>query len=223
MTHYIDLVTTADYTETVSTYRADLDLSVRAAKDETALAEVAALRQECLHALLAAGLTSDEMTEGGGQAWQPWYWRKKERVGQEASLRVLLEVDDMARLQKALAALEPLFENARRTLSVSMRQPEFVAADGARQAAEHAAVTGARERADRLAAAAGVRVVGVAELEELGVARSRTGAHGDEEWRGARMMVAGAAVLEEGGEDISLEAASRTVTVRFRVRFATQP
>lgn len=223
MDHYIDVVGHAEYIEQATTFRADLDLSVRAAKDETALAEVAELRQNCLRALLASGIRPAEMTEGGGQAWQPWYWRKKEKVGQEASLRVLLEVDDMARLQRGLAALEPLFGSVRRTLSVSMRRPEFAAADGARRRAEQAAIADARALAEALAATAAVRIVGVAQVEQLDVLRSRSGAHGDEEFRGVAVAAAAAFSLVEGGDDVPLEAPSRQVGVRFRVRFATQP
>ena len=222
MDQYIDVVGQAEYKETVGTYRADLDLTVRAAKNETAMAEVADLRQACLRALLAAGLTGEEMSEGGGQAYQPWYWRRKDKVGQEASLRVLLAVDDMVRLQKALAALEPLFtDQARRVLSVGMR-PEFAPTADARAAAEQEAIADARSRAERLASAAKVRILGAAQVEQLDVTRSRTGMHGDEDWRGFMVGAAAAGGLAEAEADVPLDAASRTTTVRFRVRFATQ-
>lgn len=216
MDRFIEVVGVADVTETVTEYRADVTLQVRAAHVETAIKEVAELRSECIRRLRDAGLTEGELLEGGSQVWRPWFWKKK--PGQEASQKLLVSCTDMHRLMQALGSLESLFENQRYTLSVSMRSPLFSTDVSARRDAEQAAIADAETKARNVASRAGLRVSGVIEMEELDVKVSRSGVYGDQDWMGVARAAGPAA---EDGDVI--EAANRVSRVRYRVRFSAEP
>jgi hypothetical protein len=217
MDNYIEIAGQAWLVEQVEEYRADLTLTVRAAQADTALSEGAGLRDQCIRTLRDAGIGQDEMSEGGKEVWRPWYWKKKE-VGQESAFKILLACPDAGRLYAALDALQPLFANARYTLTVSMRKPQFGEAEGAREEAQTAAIGDARAKASLLAAAAGVRLGAVCQVEELDTMTGRSGSYGDQDW-GAYPMAAGAA---GGGDEPAfdeLKGATRKSRIRFRVRF----
>ncbi|MFS2050517.1 SIMPL domain-containing protein, partial [Variovorax sp. CT11-76] len=138
MDTYIEVAGQGDIAETVVEQRAALTLTVKASKAEAAFEEATRLRNDTIRALKAAGLGSDEISEGGRDTWQPWYRRKS--AGQEVSHRVLLRCRDTQRLYLAIDALQPLFENARHSLSVDMLQPRFDASAEAESAARAAAI-----------------------------------------------------------------------------------
>src|SRR5215470_8730003 len=125
MDPFIEVVGQGTLTEKVAEYRMDLSVTVRAAQGDVALKEATELRSRCIRTLKESGIKDRELTEGGGQVWRPWFWKKK--PGQEASHKILIACPDWDRLFKALGALEPLFDNQRCSLSVSMRQPKFEA------------------------------------------------------------------------------------------------
>ena len=216
MDRFIEVVGTGTLTESISEYQADVTLQVRAAQAETAINEVMELRSECIRRLREAGLSDLELREGGAEVWRPWFWKKK--PGQEASQKLLITCDDMPRLMRALGALEPLFENQRYSLSVSMGRPTFRVDVTARREAEREAVADAEDKAANVAVASGLKLAGVIELEELDVKTSRSGAYGD--LGGFYAAAAGGAA---GASDEPLEAATRSSAIRFRVRFAAEP
>lgn len=217
MNRFIEVVGIGTLTESVVEYRADVSLQVRAAQVETAIKEVADLRSDCIRRLGEAGLTDSELLEGGAEVWRPWFWKKK--AGQEASQKLLISCGDVQCLMRALGALEPLFENQRYSLSVSMRRPLFQADASARREAERAAIEDAAVKARNAAACAGLLLGGVIELEELDVKVSRSGVYGDQDWMGISV----AAGASSAGGDEPLEAASRSSSIRFRVRYAAEP
>jgi uncharacterized protein YggE len=215
MDSFIETRGEASLIEGVVEYNADLSVTVRAAQVETALTEVEELRNRCIRGLREAGLGDSELKEGAGEVWRPWFWKKK--AGQEVSRKILITCSDANRLYRALAALEPLFASQRYVLSVSMRAPRFDAAPERRASVQAAAVDDARSKAEVVARAAGIALGPVLQIEEIEDRVGRSGAYGDEDWRG---FAAGgmAAAAEEGPEII--EGATRTRTVRFRVRFS---
>lgn len=221
MEHFIEVTGSSELTEEVSDHRADLNITVRAAELETALTEATNLRQHCIAALLASGLSDSELREGGSETWRPWYWKKK--VGQEASHKILISCRDIQRLHKGLAALEPLFNHQRYSLSVSMRKPTFSASDENRNQARRSAIRHASEKAAVLAEEARIVLQHVIQIEELGSTSTGTGMYGDEDWRSVMMAGSAAASLNEDDAEISLDNPMRTSTVRFRVRFACSP
>jgi uncharacterized protein YggE len=216
LSNYVEVVGIGTLVESIAEYRADVTLQVRAAHAETAIREVTDLRNECIRQLRQSGIQDGELKEGGSEVWRPWFWKKK--PGQEASQKLLVACDDMQRLMSALGSLEPLFENQRFSLSVSMGRPVFKVEDAARRAAERQAIGEARAKAINIAEMANLKLGGVIEVEELAASVSRSGVFGDQDW-GMAAMGAGAAVSDEGE---SLEAATRSTTVKFRVRFAVE-
>jgi len=216
---FIEVIGQGTLTEKVVEYRADLSVAVRAARGDAALEEAIELRSRCIRTLKESGIKSSELTEGGGEVWQAWFWKKK--PGQEVSHKVLIACPDRDRLFKALGALEPLFDNQRSSLSVSMRQPKFEAMSDARSIAMSGAIAHAKSSAEIIAREAGLRVTGVTQVEELDQRKDRSGAYGDEDWRGAYAVAGSAAApFEEAPEPI--DAAVRQIVVRYRVRFSVQ-
>ncbi len=155
METYIQVAGQGQLVETVVEQRATLTITVKASKTEVALAEAGSLRNDAIRALKNAGLRPDEISEGGREAWQPWY--RKRSTGQEVSQRVLVACRETRRLYQALDALQPLFENARYTLNVDMQQPRFEAPEGGEATARAAAIQQARTNALALAQEAGGR------------------------------------------------------------------
>ncbi|OKH43400.1 hypothetical protein NIES2101_30570 [Calothrix sp. HK-06] len=68
MESYIEVVGESSYTKIVQEYVADINLSVRAVKSETAFDEVMVLRNRCIETLLSSGLEHSELQEGGAEA-----------------------------------------------------------------------------------------------------------------------------------------------------------
>lgn len=214
MDTYIEVAGQGDIAETVVEQRAALTLTVKASKAEAAFEEATRLRNDTIRALKAAGLGSDEISEGGRDTWQPWYRRKS--AGQEVSHRVLLRCRDTQRLYLAIDALQPLFENARHSLSVDMLQPRFDASAEAESAARAAAIQQARARAQVIAREAGVSLGSVAQVEKLGADAERTGSYGDYGFA----MAAAAPLAASAADDFeAIDGASRVRRLRFRVRF----
>ena len=218
MDSYIEVTGQSSLVEQVTTYRADLSLSVRAAQADTAISEAGALRDDCIRVLKSSGIDPDEMSEGGNTIWQPWFW-KKSKPGQERAFKILIACSDAKRLYTALDALQPIFEHQRYTLSVSTLKPQFEASDAERTAAHAAALADARAKAQLIASESGVRLSFISQVEELGTAVGRSGAYGDEDW-GYGMRAAGGG---SGGDEepvyVELEGAKRISKIRYRVRF----
>ncbi|RQO53816.1 hypothetical protein DBV14_13650 [Variovorax sp. KBW07] len=217
METYIQVSGEGQLIETVFEQRAALTLTVKASKAEVAMSEATSLRNATIRTLKDAGLTPEEISEGGREAWQPWF-RKRNSVGQEASHRVLVSCRETRRLYLALDALQPLFENARYTLAVDMQQPRFEAPEGAEAAAQVAAVQQARAKAQAIAREAGATLGAVAQIEELGSQAENSGAYGDHTWgfAAAASMSPGGGAADEFEE---LGGATRKRTLRYRVRF----
>jgi uncharacterized protein YggE len=217
MDPFVEVIGRGTLTEKVTEYRADLSVTVRAAQGDAALMEANELRDRCIRTLKESGIKGSELTEGGGQVWRPWFWKKK--PGQEVSHKVLIACPDRDRLFKALGALEPLFDNQRSSLLVSMRQPKFEATSGEWSTALSSAITDAKSSAVIIAHEAGLRIMGVTQVEELDQRKERSGAYGDENWHGA-YAIARAGTSEEA--PASIDAAVRQIVVRYRVRFSVE-
>jgi hypothetical protein len=170
MDPFIEVIGQGTLTEKVVEYRMDLSVTVRAVQGDAALKEATELRNRCIRTLKESGIRGGELTEGGGQAL---FWKKK--PGQEVSHKILIACPDRDRLFKALGALEPLFDNQRFSLIVSMRQPKFEAISNERSIAMSGAITDAKSSAGIIAHEASLRVTGVIQVEELDQRRERSG------------------------------------------------
>jgi hypothetical protein len=140
------------------------------------------------------------------------------KPGQEASRKILISCNDATRLFVALGSLEQIFSNKRYSLSVTMLEPKFDSEPKALADAQASAVENARRKAEAVAGTAGIRLGSVIQIEEIDTRTGRSGMYGDEEWRGT--LAAGGSRLAVGEEGERLMPATRTKTVRYRIRFA---
>jgi uncharacterized protein YggE len=229
MDRYVEVIGEGQFIETASLFIAEVTLEVRAGKDETALREVADLCAECLAILREAGIADDEIVEGGTDVRRPWYWKKQ--VGQNAARKVIIKVPDFGRLNRALEQLEPLQSRnkERRTISVTMRQPEFEDSADRKATAVAQAFDEAKAKALRLVAAMNCRLGRPLHVEEGGWARRNSGFSGDEDWGGdySRFAMGGGIMMAAAGGPASeperdLLRPTRTIFVKCRVRFAIE-
>lgn len=226
MDRYIEVIGEGQFIETATKFIAEVMLEVRASKDETAMRELAEFWAEALAILREAGISDDEIIEGGADFHRPWYWKKK--VGQSALRKIILKVSDADRLHRALEQLEPLQSRnkERKTIGIEMRQPVFEDSDEAKSAVLARAFQDAKAKASRLAAAMDCTLGQPLEAEEGGWSKRNSGFSGDEDWWGDKsrfpmaggVMLAGAAAPSEPAP--SLQRPTRTIFVKCRVRFA---
>ena len=217
MDRYIEVIGEGSFNETASRFIAEVTLEVRAAKDETALRDVAEFCNDAVAILRDAGLADEELTEGGTDFRRPWYWKKQ--VGQNASRKLILKVSDFGRLVRALELLERLQSRnkERKTISVDMRQPEF--ADS----------VDAKAKATQLVSSMNCRLGMPLQVEEGTHAKRNSGFSGDEDWGGdySRFAMGGGVVLAAAAgaasqPDPDLQHPTRTIFVKCRVRFAIE-
>lgn len=229
MERYIEVIGEGHFIETACRFIAEVSLEVRAAKDDTAYAEVGELARDAAAILREAGLTENEMVEGGSDVQRPWYWKKKQ-IGQTAIRKLILKASDFSRLNRALEKLEPLQSRnkERRTIAVNMRQPEFEAGGEAKAVALKTAFLDAQKKATTLAGQMGCALGPVISVEEGGWAKRSSGFSGDEDWwgdssrfaMGGGVVMAGGAAASPEEPDLELQKPTRSVYVKCRVRFA---
>lgn len=225
MERYSEVIGEGKFLETASRFVTEITLEVRAAKDETALREVAEIRTEAIEVLREAGIADEEFVEGGADFYRPWY--RKKQVGQNAARKIILKVTDYGRLTQALERLEPLQSRnkERRTVSISMRQPEFEDSVDAKATALAQAFEDAKLKALRVAAAMNFNLGPAIHLEEGGWAKRNSGFSGDEDWFGddSRFGAAGGAIMLAAGAaaepEPELQRPTRSIFVKCRVRF----
>jgi uncharacterized protein YggE len=181
MDYFIEVEGTASAEERLVEHRAVLTLHVRAPQLEGAITQAAELRDQCIRTLLEAGLEKSELTEGGAELSRTWWWRNK-NVGQEASHKILMSCANSARMHKALGALEPLFQDKRNSLDVSMLSPTFDFPAEVREGCQRDALDDAKTKAAVLADAAGVDLGDIVQIQELSTSHTRSGAYGDQDW-----------------------------------------
>jgi uncharacterized protein YggE len=228
MDRYIEVIGEGEFIETAARFITQIDLTVRAAKDETALKEVAELGHDVLVSLRKSGIYDDEIVEGGTDYYQPWYWKKQ--VGQTAARKIILKVTDFTRLNQALTDLEPLQSRhkERKTIAIDMRQPEFETSSETKALALAAAFEDAKVKALRLAAAMNCQIGNPIHVEEGGWSKRNSGFSGDYDWdgdgdrfaRSGYALMMGGAIAEEPESAPELQRPTRTIFVKCRVRFS---
>ena len=230
MDRYVEVIGEGEFEETAVRFVADVVLEVRAAKDETAVRELAELWSAALAALQEAGIHDEEMIEGGTDVHRPWYWKKK--VGQNVTRKIRLKVPDFSRLNGALDRLEPLQSRHmdRKTISVDMRQPEFEDSNDARSLVLARAYEDAKSKAIRLASAMNCVLGEPIHVEEGGWTKRNSGFSGDEDWGGDSSRFAWGSIALAGPAaagapmgstpEPELQRPSRTIFAKCRVRFS---
>ena len=222
MKPYIEVIGQSKFIQTVQEYIADINIIVRATKSETAMNEVMSLRNSCIETLILNGLKESELKEGGVERWRDWFARRKQKVGQEASQKIIICCSDIARLILALSALEPLFDNQRYTFTINMRQPIFSANLEIQEKARSEAIQNAFSHAELLAKSANIKIKDVSQIEEISDITGSSGVYGDAIGGGWMMM----GLAEDSSSDdesyANLDNATRQIKVRYRVRFSVK-
>lgn len=222
---YIEVVGEGRFEERPSRFVAAITVQVRAGKGAAALDELDEFWRAVVSTLRQAGLTDDEIVEGGTSYFHPWYSKKKsERFGVR---KVILKVRDFGRMNAALAELEPLQSGERKSIAVNMRQPDFDAGVEEKAAAFESAFAEAHSKAARLAQLAGVELGPVIHIEEGRSGRRGSGFSGDEDWGGdsdrfgpsTGVVMLGAPGSADDESEFNLQTATRSVFVKCRVRF----
>lgn len=77
MDEYIEVIGSSAVVEVLVEHRVALTLTVRAPQAENVVEHAASLRDECVQALLRSGLKKAELSEGGGEIGQVYWWRAK--------------------------------------------------------------------------------------------------------------------------------------------------
>ncbi|MBD2535484.1 SIMPL domain-containing protein [Nostoc flagelliforme FACHB-838] len=218
-TFYIEVISEGKYTEKIEKYVLSLVLEVRAAKEDTALNEVMRLRERCINHLLKFGLKQNEIFDGGTNLTRPWY---KKKVGQEASVQIILQTENIDILSQALNSIEEVKSSQREVIQMNMRQPIFSADEAAVQQALQLAIRQAKAKATVLATEANVELAGIFYIEELSTVKRNSGVYGDEDWFGDSMRFGTAYGAAPGGEvdpEITIESPQRILWIRYKVRF----
>ena len=225
---FVDVLADASYDEPVERFIADVELEGRGASEDSAMQQVRELTSRCVERLTAAGLARDEIEDAGMAMRRPWWTRKKEPPGKEATHKLRLRCGDLAKLNRALAALEGAAANTREAINLHMRPPVFREDDAPRADALRRAVRAAREKAQAVAVEAGATLGPVLQVIEAPSAWRGSGFGDDNDWGGDSSRFAGggggavlmAGIGEAGEQPEPLATPSRTIWVRCRVRFS---
>lgn len=218
MERYIEVVGESSYAKTVEEYVADINLSVRAVKAETAFDEVISLRNRCIETLLSSGLQHSELQEGGAEAWQSWNQRNK--PGQEAYQKIIISSQSMPRLTKALSAMEKLFDNQRYKFNLNMRQPIFGTNEENRNKSRSEAIKNAHAHAMILAEASNLKLNGTIQIVEVRPETESSGVYGDYSWGMMGMAAAPASGSYNDDEYSNLDSASQIIKLKYKVRYS---
>ena len=216
MERFIQEVRSASSTQSVFEYRAKVVISVHGPGIPAALKDVRALRSQCVRAIRDAGLTDQQMREGGIAI--ETHWTDRQVDGHDARVSLLLCCEDAQRLLAALGAIDSMFDDERFTLMVAMANPTYQAEASVRAETQRAAVADAQLMAANLAAAAGLRLTGVLELEQFEGKVSGLRSFGEYD-----LSTAVAGSVFGGMVDEPLGPDTRITTLQYRVRFSAEP
>lgn len=220
---YIEVIGEGSYQEFPEKVVLDVELTVRAAKEETAGEENRQLANTLVNELLESGLTQEEIYFGGRESVVPWWKRKK--AGQETRTKITIISSRRALVYKATEQINRYIESKRITVEISERQPVYEAHEGADFEALEAALKNAREKAGHLAQLASCVLGEVLEIEEWKRNTHSSGSYGDPDWwgdSGAMMWAAGSADFDDEPASY-LKGNNRTVYVKLRVRYEIKP
>ena len=86
---FIETIGEAEYQEKIKNHLLELNLEVRASDEKTATDEVFLLKDESILSLKAAGLSTENIIDGGHELWKPWYGQKKS--GKFARYKIIIK------------------------------------------------------------------------------------------------------------------------------------
>lgn len=223
METFIDVVGSSEYAEYPDKIILDIDISVRAAKKDTAEKDITEVVNKTIDHLYECGLSKDEVFFGGRESYTPW-WRR-DKAGVETRNRITIQSSNKALVYQALETAERYKADKRIGFDIEERQPIYIAKDEDIQLAMQQAISDALSKATCLAEAAGSRVGQVLQIEEIKKGVRASGSYGDYDYGDYGSFAVGMAAggSAEGYDDepaARLERSSRTIFVKYRVKYA---
>lgn len=215
MDRYIEVIGEGVCFESVTLYRLEFTLTAEAKRLEDAITQAGEVKSACIQALLAKGIPQECISEGGDEISRQLAWSKKT----EAMQRILIEAADLSKVAPAISSLGPLLKNSKCNVSLSARKPRFEARPEDKSKARFAAIEDAREKASDLAAALGVSLGAVVQIEQLQSSTEKTGAFGDDQQLISAFEGMSLREIEPSELPGKVVSPTRAVTTRYRVRF----
>ena len=177
---YIEVLTNARVERRIEAYETMLELTVSCGKRSSCVDESLALREEVLAAIKEAGLSDDDIREGGGGVEQNRWSSSKSIVHrivvQNPSMDVLISA--MAAVERLFAAKpQPFFARVKKNFSFPSPSPVYAPAVSAEDAMRDA-VRKSRSTAEVLARESGVRLGGMLFIREFTANRAPDGRQG---------------------------------------------
>jgi uncharacterized protein YggE len=225
MEKYIEVFGESEYEEIPKKIIVDLDITVRASKEDVAQEELKEIVNKALNQLFSKGLSKSDVSFGGRETFTPWW--KRNKAGIETQNRITIKSDDFPLVYKALDSIDRHKDNKRIIFRVSERQPVFEPDQSQIEQALEAVIESAKRKAEILANAANKEVGEVLEIEEAKRGVRGSGSYGDYDWgdyQGITIAAAPAAAVGAGSTEAEepaarIEGNTRTVFVKYRVKF----
>ncbi|MGD8912337.1 MAG: SIMPL domain-containing protein [Candidatus Thiodiazotropha sp.] len=223
MEKYIEVLGESEYEEIPKKIVVDLDITLRASKEDVAQKESKEIVNKALDQLFAKGLTKSEVNFGGRETFTPWW--KRNKAGIETQNRITIKSDNFPLVYMALDSIDRYKDNKRIIFRVSERQPVFEPDQSQIDKALEAVIDSARNKAEILAHAANGKVGEVLEIEETKRGVRGSGSYGDYDWGDnlgitiASAAAVGAGAAEDEEPAARIEGNARTVFVKYRVKF----
>lgn len=226
MEKFIEVTGEAEYDELPSKIIIDVDITVQAAKKESAEKELKEILNTTLDTLFNNGLTKEEVSFGGKELYTPWWNRKKSGV--ESRSRITITTENRASAYEALEAIEKFSSHKRITVTIGERQPIFKADETHLSSALNEAMQNALNKAKVLARSLGVTVGKALIIQETNRSVRGSGSYGDHDWGGSGMFLETSFGEAGSAEPLEIEPASRIsdskriVTIKYKVKFALE-
>lgn len=219
ITRFIEVFAHSKVNRQVESYQTEIQIVVsnRKKNQHSCLEDSLRLRDEVIAALSKAGISNENIQEGGGD--RSWFYNENWK---SVSHQLLASHADISTLIKAMAKVEKVYSTTKqsffspikKTLSLSAPQPKFSSKNSVADHSLKAVIVEAREEADILASDTGLQVVGVLTIVEE--SQSSTAKSPEEMY-----SEDGDFMLAESSENYTnVSPQRRSATRRFRIRFA---
>ena len=225
MSKFIEVFGESEYQEYPLKLVIDIDVSIRAVKEETAKTEIQDIVNDILDKLFENGLSKNDVTFGGRETFTPWW--KRNKVGVETKNKITIISENRVTVYSALDKIDQYKSDKRITVSINERQPIFEAAPGDIEKAISNACDNAKKKAELLASATGVCVGKPIEIQEFKRGVRRSGSYGDYDYgdyEGITIAAASASVLSENEGEYEnpaarIEGNNRIVFIKYRIKY----
>lgn len=221
-TRFIEVIAHSKVVRHVESYQTEIEIVVsnRKKNQHSCLEDSLKLRDEVIAALRKAGITEENIQEGGGD--RSWFyntdWKSVSHQLKASHADISILIKAMAKVEKIYTTTkQSFFSPIKKSLSLSAPQPKFSIKDNVVDHSLKMVITEAKEKASILASEAGLKLSGVLTIIEEPQSNSVKS-------RSAGEMLSDVVDDEmlstEMGENYTMVSPQRRSTSRrFRVRF----